>query len=125
MKAKNAGYIFCMILPKNQQMGSLLIKDHIVRGIDAKNATATWKKKIDVKDPATIHYFNIEELPFPTNSSTISEFTFYYLATDERVSSWSEQSEIKTIDFRITRVLDNGVGLFMAWIVVFVGFFLF
>ena len=69
MKALRKGYIYCMILYKNEEMQKLIIPEHVKMGIDAKNVASIWKKQYFVENPEEIFYFNIEELPFETNTT--------------------------------------------------------
>ena len=114
MKALRKGYIYCMILYRDKDMEKLIIPEHVKMGIDAKNVASIWKKKYFVENPDEIFYFNIEELPFKTETLETGDYTFYYVATDERITPWGEHSAIKTIDFSLYRKLNNGSKIAMG-----------
>ena len=108
MKILRKGYIYTMILYRDKDMENLIIPEHVKLGIDAKNVASIWKKKYFVENPDEIFYFNIEKLPFKTETLETGDYTFYYVATDERITPWGEHSAIKKIDFSLFRKLSNG-----------------
>jgi len=103
LKAAKKGHIFAMIIERNDELDSYIISEHIKRGIDPKNTTALWKKEFNVVDPNEVFYLNVEGIPFGNSSNTTTKYTFYAVATDERITPWAEQSSILKIQYEVNR----------------------
>jgi hypothetical protein len=101
LKIAREGYLYCMILPTNATMDPYIMGLHIKYGIDVNNKPATWKKSFLVEDPNWIIYFNIDDLPLGVN---LTNYTFYYYATDKRVDELASVTAVNKLNFSIWRL---------------------
>jgi hypothetical protein len=101
LKILREGYLHCMILPTNSTLDTTIMGLHIKYGIDPNNQPATWKKTFLVEDPSWIIYFNIDNLPLGEN---LTNYTFYYYATDKRVDELASVTSVQRLNFSIWKL---------------------
>lgn len=111
LKISREGYLYCMILPTNTTLDAGIMGLHIKYGIDPLNKPAVWKRKFLVDDPSWIIYFNIDDLPLQDN---LTNYTFYYYATDKRVDELASVTPVQRMNFSIWKLSTTGRAVLIA-----------
>ena len=101
MKLKNEGWIYAMILPTKANFDSLMINLHTKYGFNINAAKAIWTKTWPVFNATETIYLNIYNMPMVSYSTDITDFTFWYYATDLRPTLFAGQTLLKKIDFKL------------------------
>ena len=107
MKALRKGYIYMMIVYKNDNFDGYLTPMHIKFGIDIYNNPAIWKHTIRVDNPNEVFYMNIGNLPFEDNEVENCTYTLYYVAYDENISPLAINSGVKSLEFTMWNVTED------------------
>lgn len=109
MKLKYEGWIYAMVLPTKANYDTLMINLHTKYGINIKGAAAVWTKTWAVFNASETMYLNIYNIPMVSYSTAITDFTFWYYATDLRPTLFAGQTVLKKIDFKLGMRVDiNG-----------------